>query len=40
MAAGSASDVEVVVDVEDAAGHPGGADRRVVFGPGADVLSI
>src|SRR6266851_4074588 len=37
MAAGSARDVEVVADVEDAAGHPGGADHRVVFGPGADV---
>src|SRR6266566_7103325 len=35
VAAGLASDVEVVADVEDAAGHPGCADHRVVFGPGA-----
>src|SRR6266702_5728950 len=34
---GLAGDVEVVLDLEDATGHPGGADHRVVLGPGADV---
>src|SRR6516165_10054705 len=33
----SAGDVDVVVDFEDALGHPRGTDGRVVFGPGADV---
>src|SRR6476659_7678707 len=33
----SAGDVDLVADVEHAGGHPGGADGRVVFGPGADV---
>src|SRR6516165_8262258 len=33
----SASYGQFVADLEDAAGHPGGADHRVVFGPGADV---
>src|SRR4029079_16279133 len=33
----SASDGDLVADIENAGGHPGGADGRVVFGPGADV---
>src|SRR5580692_1855952 len=33
----SAGDIEVVADLQDAGGHPGGADHRVVLGPGADV---
>src|SRR5580693_171469 len=33
----SAGDGEVVADVDDAVGHPGGADRGVVFGPGTDM---
>ena len=32
-----ARDLELVVDVDDAARHPGGTDRRVVLGPRADV---
>src|ERR1700722_10027337 len=32
-----AGDDEIVDDVIDAAGHPGGVERRVVLGPGADV---
>src|SRR5215470_7037368 len=35
--AASAGDLEVVVDVDDPAGHQRGADHGVVFGPGADV---
>src|SRR6478672_2230062 len=33
----SAGDVDLVADVVHADGHPGCADGRVVFGPGADV---
>src|SRR5690348_166377 len=33
----SAGDVDLVADVVHAGGHPGGANGRVVFGPGADV---
>jgi hypothetical protein len=33
----SAGDVQVVLDVVDAAGHPGGVYRCVVLGPVADV---
>lgn len=33
----SAGDVELVHDIHDAAGHPGGGGDRVVFGPSADV---
>ena len=33
----SAGDVEVVTDVVDASGHPGGVYHRVVLRPGADV---
>jgi hypothetical protein len=33
----SAGDVQLVPDVDDPAGHPGRVDRRVVFGPGADM---
>src|SRR5690349_11103907 len=36
-APGSAGDGEDVVHVVDAAGHPGGADHRVVLDPGTDV---
>src|ERR1700722_3742001 len=33
----SAGDLDLVVDVDDAARHPGRADHCVVLGPGADV---
>src|SRR5215472_2611797 len=33
----SAGDLEFVVDIDDAARHPGGADHRVVLRPGAGV---
>src|SRR5208283_4943630 len=33
----SAGDIELVVDFEDAVGHPGGTDHRVALRPGGDV---
>src|SRR5580658_5430502 len=36
---GSACDIEVVADLYHSWGHPGGADHRVVLGPGADVAA-
>jgi hypothetical protein len=33
------ANAEVVVDLYDAVGHPGGADHRVTFGPGVEVAA-